>query len=120
MEWRTCRSGGDGSTRLTPCQRSRLSIAGRGNIHFDRRNKRQIDVVINRFVMIEGDLGAFASGILLGRRLFRFAVAVRRATAFRPAEHKILFAGDAPAPDKGREEEQGKKRTGESSAHHST
>jgi hypothetical protein len=47
-------------------------------------------------------------------------MAVRRAAALRPSEHKILFAGDAPTPDKGREEEQGKKRTGESSAHHCT
>jgi hypothetical protein len=95
-----------------------LDGAGR-NIHFDRSDDRQLDVVIYRFVMVEGDLGAFASGILLGRRFFRFAMAVRRAAALRPSEHKILFAGDAPTPDQRREEEQGKKRTGEGSAQHS-
>jgi hypothetical protein len=90
----------------------------RKNIHLGNHDKRQLDVVINQFVMIEGDLGALASRVLLSRRLFRFAVTVRRAAAFRTSEHKILLARDAPTPDKGREKEQGKKRTGESSAHY--
>jgi hypothetical protein len=81
-------------------------------VDLDRGQNRQIDVVINRLLMVEGDLVAFAPGLLLGRRLFRFAVTVRRAAALRPSEHKILLARDAPTPDKGGEEEQGKKRTG--------
>ncbi len=89
----------------------------RKNIHLVRRDNRQLDMVIDHFVMIEGDLGTLASGVLLGGRLFRFAVTVRRAAAFGASEHKILFAGDAPTPHKGREKEQGKKRVGESSTH---
>src|SRR5665213_2609569 len=69
-------------------------------------------------MMVESDLVAFASG-LLSRRLFCFAVTVRGAAAFRPSEHKILFAGDAPAPHKRGEEQQRKKRSGEGSAHDS-
>ena len=87
--------------------------------YFNHRDQRQIDRVINRFVVIESDLGAFASGVLPGRRLFRLAVTVWGAAALGSTEHEILLAGDAPAPDKRREEEQRKKRTGESSAHHS-
>jgi hypothetical protein len=91
------------------------------NNHFDRRvDERQIDVVINRLVMIKGNLRAFASGVLLGWWLLRFAAAIRRAAALLAAEHKVLFTGDTSTPDKRREEEQGKKRTGESSAHHLT
>jgi hypothetical protein len=88
------------------------------SIHLGRRDNRQLDVVINHFVMIEGDLGALASGVLLGGWLFRFAVTVRRAATLRTSEHKILFARDASTPDKGSEKEQGKKRTGENSAHY--
>ena len=91
--------------------------SGNKNSHFDGRDMRHIDVMINRFVVIEGNLSAFAPSSLLGWRLFRFAVAVRRAAAFRTAKHKILFAGDAPTPNKGSEKEQGKKRVGESSTH---
>ena len=87
------------------------------NIHFGHCYHRQLDVLINGFVMIEGDLGALASGVLLGGRLFRFAVTVRRAAAFGTSEHKILFARDAPTPNEGSEKEQGKKRVGESSTH---
>ena len=50
---------------------------GQRSNYFDGRGKRQIDVVVNCFVVIEGDLSAFASGILLGRRFLRFAVTVR-------------------------------------------
>jgi len=91
--------------------------SGWKSIHLGRRDNRQLDVVINHFVMTEGDLGALASGVLLGGRLFRFAVTVRRAAAFGTSEHKILFARDAPTPNKGSDKEQGKKRVGESSTH---
>ena len=40
-------------------------------IHLGHRDIRKLDVVINQFVIIEGDLGALASGVLLRRRLFR-------------------------------------------------
>ena len=90
------------------------------NIHFGHCDHRQLDVLINGFVMIEGDLGALASRVVLGRRLFRFTVTVGRAAAFSTSEHKILFARDAPTPDKSSEKEQRKKRTGESSTHHAT
>jgi hypothetical protein len=93
------------------------------NIHFDRRGRpvhRQFDVVVNRFVMIEGDFVAFASGSLLSGRGFGFAVAVRRAAPSGSSKHKIPFARDAPAPNMGSEEEQGKQQTGEDSAHDST
>jgi hypothetical protein len=52
--------------------------------------------------------------------LFRFTVTVGRAAAFGISEHKILFARDAPTPDKSSEKEQRKKRTAECSTHHST
>ena len=87
-------------------------------IHFDHSDDREIDVVIYRFVMVEGNLGASASGVLPRWRLFRFAMAVRRAATLRPSEREILLAGDAATPDKGGEEKQGKKRTGQSPAHH--
>jgi len=63
-----------------------------GNSHFNRRDERQVNVVINRFVVIEGNLIAFATGLLLGRVLFRFAVAVRRATSFRARPHEVFVA----------------------------
>jgi hypothetical protein len=88
------------------------------SIHLGYRDNRQLDVVIDHFVMIEGDLVTLASGVLLGGRVFRFAVTDRRAAALGTSEHKILFAGDAPTPNKGSEKEQRKKRVGESSAHH--
>jgi hypothetical protein len=90
------------------------------NSYFDRHDHRQIDMVINRFVMIEGNLVAFAPGVLLGWRFLRFAVAIRRATVLRTAEHKILLAGYAATPDKRREEEHRKERTGKNSSYHST
>jgi hypothetical protein len=70
------------------------------NIHFGHCDNRKLDVLINGFVMVEGDLGAIASRVLFGRRFFRFAVTVRRAAILGAPEHKILFAGDAPTPDK--------------------
>jgi hypothetical protein len=75
--------------------------------------------MINRFVMIEGDLSAFAAGVLPGRGFLRFASTIRRAAALLAAEHEVLFTGDTSTPDKRREEKQAKKRTGESSVHHS-
>jgi hypothetical protein len=69
------------------------SLDSRGrNSHFDRRGHRHRHVVIDRFVMIESDLGAFAPGLLLGWGLFRFAVAIRRATAFRARPHEVFVA----------------------------
>jgi hypothetical protein len=70
------------------------------NIHFGQCDHRQLDVLINGFVMVEGDLVAVASRVLFGRRFVRFAVTVRRAATFGASKHKILFAGDAPTPDK--------------------
>jgi hypothetical protein len=70
------------------------------NIHFGHGDHRQLDVLINGFVMVEGDLGAIASWVLIGRRFLRFAVTVGRAATFGASEHKILFAGGAPTPDK--------------------
>jgi hypothetical protein len=90
------------------------------NSHFDRYDHRQIDMVINRFVVIEGNLVAFAPRVLLGWRFLRFAVAIRRAAVLRTTEHKILLAGYVATPDKRREEEQRKERTGKNSAYHST
>jgi len=64
----------------------------RRHSHFDRRDYRHCDVVINRFVVIESNLGAFAPGLLLGWGLFRFAVAVRQATTFRARPHEVFIA----------------------------
>ena len=88
------------------------------NGHFDRHDHRQIDMVINRLVLIEGNLVAFAPGVLLGWRFLRFAVAIRRAALLRTTEHKVLLAGYAATPDKRREEEQRKERTAKNSAYH--
>ena len=90
---------------------------GTRSIHFGHRDDRQNNVVIYRFVMVKCDLSARASGILISRWCFRFAVAVRRAATFRPSEHKVLFAGDAAPSDKSDEEKQRENRTGESSTH---
>jgi hypothetical protein len=68
-----------------------LDSRGR-NSHFDRRDHRQCNVVISRFVVIESNLGAFAPGFLLGWGLLRFAMAVRRATAFRAWPHEVFVA----------------------------
>jgi len=66
-----------------------LDSAERNN-HFP--DHRQSDLVINRFVMIEGNLSALATGDLLGRRFLRFAVAVRRATTLRARPHEVFVA----------------------------
>ena len=39
-------------------------------INLDNGDDRQLDVVIDRFVMVEGNLLAFATGVLLGRGFF--------------------------------------------------
>jgi hypothetical protein len=65
---------------------------GKRRSHFDRRDHWQCDVVNNRFVVIESNLAALAPGLLLGWGLFRFAVAVRRATAFRALPHEVVIA----------------------------
>lgn len=69
------------------------------NNHFELRAMRQIDVVINRFRMVECDMNAFASGVLLARRLLGFAASLGRAAALLTPEHKELFAGDAATPE---------------------
>ena len=71
---------------------------GRRSVHFRHCDDRQINVLIDRFVMVEGDLRALASGILFGRRCLRFAMAVGRTATLRPSEHEILFAGNAAVP----------------------
>jgi hypothetical protein len=83
----------------------------------DYRNSRQRDMVIGRPLMLKGDLVAVASGDLLGRRLFRFAVTVSRAAASRPAKHIELLTGDAAASGKCREEQKGNTQTRERFAH---
>lgn len=67
--------------------------------HFKRGESdyRQIDMEINRFLIIEGNLLALAAGLLLAWRL-RLAVPVRRAAGFRALPHKVLFARYASAP----------------------
>lgn len=87
--------------------------------HLDCRDRWQRDRMVDRFVVIEGNLGAFAARGLLSGRLLPFAVAVRRAAAVPSAKHKILFARDAPATHERREDEERKKRAGESAIHHS-
>lgn len=93
---------------------------GRKSIHFRQIDDREIDVVIDRFVVVEGNLSARASGILFSWRCFRFAVAIGSAATLLPSEHKVLFAGDAASSDKSDEEKQRENRTGESPTHHST
>lgn len=81
------------------------------NNYFGHADDRQIDLMINRLVMIEGNLVALTAGILFGRRLFRFASAVGRAASPSATKHKILFAGDASSPDESRQEDKRKDRT---------
>src|SRR5260370_27782812 len=68
--------------------------------------------------MVECDLFALAVRALW-RRYFCFAVAVRRAATFGSSKHKVLFARDAAAPDKSRQEQQRENRIGKGSAHNS-
>jgi len=64
-------------------------------------NDGQVKVVIDGLFVVEVDLLTLAAGILLGRRFFRLAMAIRRAAAFRAGPHKVVVAGDAAAPNKG-------------------
>ena len=71
---------------------------------------------IERFLMIERNLFAFAAALRrLGR--FRFALTVRSATTLHSRPHEVRFARDAAAPNKSRQEQQGKKQTGKGSTH---
>ncbi len=81
----------------------------------DNGDKWQINMEINRLVMIECDLTALAFRTVW--RCFCFAVAVGRAAASCATEHKILFAGDATAPEKCYQQQQGQQRTGKSAVH---
>ena len=64
VEWRICRSGGDGSIAGVPRQSAIVSTAGSGNSNGDDGDYRQIDVEIDRFLMVERNLFAFAPGVL--------------------------------------------------------
>jgi hypothetical protein len=78
-----------------------VSDSAEREIDFDSRNRRQRDLVIDRILMIESDLLAFALWVLRGRRRFPLAVTVGRATTPSARPHEILVAGDAATPDKG-------------------
>jgi len=70
----------------------------------DDSDQRQINMKIERFLMIERNLFAFAAALRrLGR--FRFALTVRSATAFRSRPHEVRFTRDATAPDKSRQKQ---------------
>ncbi len=55
--------------------------------------------------MVKRNLFAFAPGVLRGG-CFRFAAAVGGAAVFHSRKHKVLFAGDAAAPDRRGEKQQ--------------
>ena len=81
--------------------------------HRSRQTSAQIRVP----VMIERDLIAGAAWSLLAGN-FGFAMPVRRAAVLCAAEHEVLFAGDASAPEERCDQQQGKQRTGERAPHH--
>jgi hypothetical protein len=62
-------------------------------------------------LVLEGNLLTFAPGL---RRLgfLRFALTVSTAAALNSRPHEELFTRDAATPNKGREQQQRKKRTG--------
>jgi hypothetical protein len=88
----------------------------RQNVQWSDGNHRQVNVKINRLLTPEGNLLAFTPGLrLLG--FFRLALTARTAAALDPWPHEELFARDAATPNKGGQQQQRKKRTGEGSAH---
>jgi hypothetical protein len=99
--------------RTVPALRS-LDRASR-QINLNRRGYRQVNLEIDGFLVVEGNLLALALRVLRRRR-FRFAVTVGRAAAFR-ARHEILIARDATTPNKGSEEQQSQKRVCQGSTH---
>jgi len=108
-----------GFDRIDPEQEFQPLDCAQRQVDLYHCDNRQIDVVIDRFFIVEGDLVAFASGVVFCRRFFRFAVTVWGAAAFRARPHEILVARDAAAPYKSGEHQQRKQRIGEGSAHDS-
>ena len=91
-----------------------------GEGHFDpeQGDSWQINVKVNRLLIIEGNLAALAARAVR-RRCFVPAMAIRVATVLRALEHEVLFARNATAPNHGCDEEQRKKRTGQCATHDS-
>ena len=83
----------------------------RQKVRWNNGNHTQINVKIDRFLVLERNLLTFAPGL---RRLgfLRFALTVRAAAAFDSRPHEELFARDAATPNKGGQQQQRKQGAG--------
>lgn len=99
-----------------PRRMTKLLNDARQNVRRMNTDYRQGYIKMDRVLMLESNLFAFARAL----RLLRFlglAVTIRVAAAFDARQHEKLFARDATAPHKRGQQQQRKKRTGKGSAH---
>jgi len=112
VEWRICKSGGEGATGGIPDDTLSGSAMCSGKLDATIAIIGKSNVEIERLLIVKSYLLALASGVLRRSGCLGFAMTVRRAAAFHSRPHEVLFAGDATAPDEGCEKQQRKERTG--------